>query len=115
MSYDFDQFRQFAQAVGKEHREAIDACEKAGKAVANAEKTYRALLSRAVTTCKEGHGATIAETLAKGEDDVAQAKELLTVAEAEDRAAVQRVRLAEADRSVLLTMGSWSKSQEKDW
>ena len=112
MSYDLDEFQMAARRIGLEHREAIQQCEDAGKRKASAERNYRALLARALTIIKSQHGATNAEKIAQGEKDVAEAKESVLIAEAEDRAAFQRVKLAEADRAVLLTMGSWSKSQE---
>ncbi len=112
MSYDFNEFRQFAQDIGNEHRKAIEDCKLAGEERAKAERAYRSIMTRSLPSIKAQHGATLAVEIAKGEDDIAALREDLEVAEVKDRASFQRVKLAEADRQVLLTMGSWSKAQE---
>ena len=107
--YDYGTFRRAAMAVSREHRKAISEAEMTGKALAVAEADYHRHLAGSVAWLKAEHGSTIAETLAKGQPEVKDAKEERDVAAAHDRAAMERIRLCRDDRAVLLTMGAWSR------
>jgi predicted ATPase len=111
--YDYAGFRRAAQTISREHRDAINAGERAGKALAVAESEYHKHLAITVSRLRP-EGATVAETLAKGEPMVRQAKEERDQAAAIDRAAMERIRLCRDDRAVLLAMGAWSR-QVNGW
>lgn len=112
--YDYAAFRRAAMTVSREHRKAIGEAEAAGRALAAREAEYHRELALAVGAMKPLHGATIAETLAKGEGNVRTAKEARDAAGARERASMERVRLCRDDRAVLLTMGAWSRAAETD-
>lgn len=107
--YDYASFRRAAMTVSREHRAAIAEAQGAGNTLAHAEGEYHRELAMAVGRLKGEHGATIAETLAKGESPVRQAKEARDAAGAREKAAMERIRLCRDDRAVLLTMGAWSR------
>ena len=107
--YDYSSFRRMSMTVSREHRAAIKTTENTGKALARAEAQYHKQLALAVSTLKAEHGATIAEALAKGESRVQIAKEARDCAAAEDRAAMETVRLCRHDRDAAQAMGFWSR------
>jgi Xaa-Pro aminopeptidase len=47
--------------------------------------------------------------MAKGEPDVKEAKEAMDIAEANERAAMETVRLVRSDRDAAQAMGYWSR------
>lgn len=107
--YDYSSFRHMSMTVSREHRATIAETEETGEGLAKAEAEYHKQLAIAVARLKPIHGATIAETLAKGEKPVVEAKEARDVAAAKDRAAMERVRLCRADRDAAQAMGYWSR------
>lgn len=111
-SYSIDEFKAAANRVTGEHREAVDASEGTGEALARAERKYHRELAIQVAMAKQEFGATVAETMAKGHSGVLDAKEERDIAAVKDRAAMERIRLCRDDRQVLLTAGAWSRSQE---
>jgi len=111
--YDYAGFRRMSMTVSREHRAAINAAEASGKKLAKATKEYRKQLALAVGRLKP-QGATVAEVLAKGTDAVLEAKEEMDSAAAEDRAAMERIRLCRDDRGNALTMGAWSREANSD-
>lgn len=115
--YDYAQFRRASMTVSRQHRATIKRTEETGKAVAAAEKEYRKQLAITIPLMKEKHGsATIAEQMAKGEKPVLDAREKLASAEAEDRAAMEEVRLIRADRESTQACGYWSReAQGEAW
>jgi hypothetical protein len=112
--YDYASFRRMSTTVSREHRATIAETEQTGEALAAAEADYHKQLAVVVARLKVVHGATIAETLAKGEDRVKEAKEARDIAAAKDRAAMERVRLCRADRDAAQAMGYWSREADSD-
>lgn len=112
-AYSYTEFRRAALSMSKEHRGAVNESDEAGKALAAAEADYHRKLAVAVVRAKQEHGATVAETLAKGDEEVALAKDKRDAEAARDRAAMERVRLCRDDRAILLTMGAWSRASEQ--
>lgn len=107
--YDYSSFRRMSMTVSREHRATIAETEATGTSLAKAEAEYHKQLALAVARLKPDHGATVAETLAKGEKPVVKAKEDRDIAAAKDRAAMERVRLCRADRDAAQAMGYWSR------
>lgn len=112
--FDYAQFRRASITVSRQHRAAIKKTEETGTRVAECEREYRKQLAIQVARMKELHGATIAEQMAKGVDEVALARENLSVAEAKDRAAMEEVRLVRADRESTQALGFWSREANSD-
>lgn len=112
--FDYAQFRRASMTVSRQHRAAIQRTKETGVAVASAEREYRKQLAVNVARMKEQYGATIAEQMAKGEGPVLEARERLAVAEAEDRAAMEEVRLARSDRESTQALGFWSREANAD-
>lgn len=113
--YDYGQYRRMTMTISREHRKAIKAAKEAGNAVGVATSNYHRELALTIPRMKVEHGsATLAEQLAKGEETVRQAKEQLIVAEANERAAMETVRMIRDDRSSALTMGAWSREANAD-
>lgn len=107
--YSYDTFRRMSMTVSREHRKTIKEAKETGEALAEAEAEYHKQLALAVIKLKPEHGSTIAETLAKGEHEVQVAKEARDVASANDRAAMERIRLCRDDRNVAAALGYWSR------
>lgn len=112
--YDYGAFRASVMTQSRQHREAISAAETAGKDVASKTKAYRLALALAIPRMKQEHGATVAEAMAKGEEEVATANENLIAAQAIERAAMERVRLCRDDRDALGSLGYWSREANPD-
>jgi hypothetical protein len=107
--YDYAGFRRMSMAVSRQHRSAIRAAKDAGITLARAKAEYHRQVALAIPGMKAEHGATIAEQMAKGEPDVKEAKEAMDIAEANERAAMETVRLVRSDRDAAQAMGYWSR------
>lgn len=112
--YDYADFRRANMAASREHREALRALLEREKAAGQADANYRKLLALAMLRMKAEHGSTVAEQLAKGEPEVVEAYEERLAAEAEARAAMEKVRLCRDDRVALSAMGGWSREADPD-
>lgn len=112
--YAYGQFRRAQMASSRQQREAITAYSQAGINLARAERDYHRELAIAVGRLKAQHGATVAETLAKGDEKVSDAKDARDACVALERAAMERIRLCRDDRSALLVMGAWSRQANAD-
>lgn len=112
--YDYASFRRMSMTVSRQHRTAISESARTGEDLARAEAAYHKALAIAVARLKPIHGSTIAETLAKGEDTVQEAKEDRDVCSAKDRAAMETIRLVRADRDAAQSMGYWSREAGAD-
>lgn len=112
MSVTLEQMELSARAIGGEHRKAIADSERIARTLAHADKDYHKHLAVQIAMAKHEFGATVAETLAKGHSDVLEAKERRDIAAAEDRATMERIRLARDDRQALLSIAGWSRANE---
>lgn len=112
--YDYADFRRANLQATREHRDALRELREAEKKSAKADADYHRELSKGVLKAKHEHGATVAETVAKGTDAVAAAREERLAAEALARAAMEKVRLCRDDRAALAAMGSWSRTANAD-
>src|SRR6185437_3299643 len=112
--YDYAAFRRSSMTVRRQHQDAIERTKETGTALAAAEKEYRKQLALAMPRMKDQYGATNAEAMAKVEKPVADAREALLIAEYEDRAAMEEVRLVRADRETAQACGYWSREAGSD-
>lgn len=112
--YDYANYRRACFAASREHREALAAHDAAATEAARAESTYRKELAIGVLKAKTEHGSTIAETIAKGSDKVADAHEAMVIAQAKERTAMEKVRLCRDDADRLSSMGFWSREADAD-
>lgn len=112
-AYDLPQFRRAVMSQTREKRDALKAHETAVKSKAETEATYRKELAKAILVAKAEHGATVAESIAKGEPEVVEAREAMIAAEGLERSAYERLRLCSEDRASLHRLGEWSKDQER--
>lgn len=112
--YDYASFRRMSMTVSRQHRSAIRAAKDAGVTLARAKAAYHRQVALAIPGMKAEHGATIAEQMAKGEPDVQEAKEAMDIAEANERAAMETVRLVRSDREAAQSLGYWSREADAD-
>lgn len=112
--YDYADYRRANLQATREHREALRELREAEKTAARSDANYHRELAIAVGQMKAEHGATVAETMAKGEAKVAEAREKRLADEALARAAMEKVRLCRDDRAALAAMGSWSRQANAD-
>lgn len=112
--YDYASFRRMSMTVSRQHRTAIQAAKDSGIALARAKAEYHRQVALAIPGMKAEHGATIAEQMAKGEPVVQGAKEEMDIAEAEDRSAMETVRLVRSDREAAQSLGYWSREANAD-
>lgn len=110
--YDYREAKAAVMRASFERREAEKAYREAVRTKGQTEAAYRRLLSQAVTEAKVEHGSTLAVSIAKGRDDVAQAKEAALIAEGMVYAALERLRLCTEDRQSLTQLISWSRSAD---
>jgi hypothetical protein len=112
-AYDLPQGRRAVMAQTREKREALTAHAAAVQAKAEAESWYRQCLAAAVLIAKDEHGATVAEAVAKGTTEVAEAREKMLAAEGLERNAQERLRLCSEDRASIHRLIEWSAQQER--
>jgi hypothetical protein len=112
--YDYAGYRRSCFAASKEHREAITDARAKGAKAARAESTYRKNLAQQLLLAKAEHGATVAEAVAKGTDEVANAHTAMLIAQSEERTAMEKVRLCRDDADRLSSMGFWSREANSD-
>jgi hypothetical protein len=112
--YDYAEYRRAQMAARRGHSQALSAWEDAIRETARTEAEYRRTLAKAVMSVKHEHGATVAETVARGTDEVAAAREAMVAAEGLERAALERVRMWRDDRVALNNMGGWSREADPD-
>jgi multidrug resistance efflux pump len=108
--YDYRQAKAAVMRASHERREAEKRYREAVQKKGEAEASYRRLLALAVVEAKAEHGSTLAVSIAKGREDVAQAKEDALVAEGMVYAALERLRLCSEDRQSLSQLIAWSRS-----
>lgn len=114
MSMDLKQAEQASRTIGGEHRQAIIDSEATARNLARAEADYHRALAVQTAMAKQEFGsATMAETMAKGSSEVREAKEARDILAAQDRAAMERIRLARDDRQALISIMSWSRAREQ--
>jgi RecA-family ATPase len=112
-AYDLPQFRRAVMGQTREKREALAELERAAEEQADAEANYRRVLAQAVIRAKAEHGATVAEVMAKGTDEVVEAHRRKVASEGKVRAAHERLKLCSEDRASLHRLGEWSAQQER--
>lgn len=110
--YDYREAKAAVMRASVERREAEKAYREAVTKRGSAEAAYRRLLALAVVEAKAQHGSTLAVSIAKGREDVAQAKEDSLVAEGMVYAALERLRLCTEDRQSLSQLIAWSRAQD---
>lgn len=114
MSMDLTQLENASRTIGGEHRQAIIDSEDVARRLSKADAEYHRALAVQTAMAKQEYGsATMAETMAKGSSEVREAKEARDVLVAQDRAAMERIRLARDDRSALLSIAGWSRAKEQ--
>ena len=111
--YDLEQARRAVMAQTREKREALAAYEQAVGAKATAQGEYHRIKALALLVAKEDHGATVAESVAKGEPEVVEARENMLAAEGLERAAQERLRLCSEDRASIHRLIEWSAQRER--
>lgn len=112
--YDFADYKRANMQASRDHRQALSDLREAEKTAAKADADYHRELAKAVLEAKAEHGSTVAETIAKGTEAVADAREARLAAEGLARAAMEKVRLTRDDRAALAAMGEWSKKANAD-
>lgn len=112
-AYDLPQARRAVMSQTREKREALAELENAVSAKATAQGQYRRLLAQAMMAVKAEHGATVSEQVAKGQDDVVEARENMVASEGMERAALERLRLCGEDRASIHRLIEWSAQQER--
>lgn len=112
-AYDLSQGRRAVMAQTREKREALKTHEEAVRAKAEAEAEYRRKLAQGVLKAKDQHGATVAESIAKGYADVSGAREAMLAADGLERSAYERLRLCSEDRASIHRLIEWSAQQER--
>lgn len=112
--YDYASFRRMSMTVSRQHRSAIQAAKDSGIILARAKTEYHRQVALAIPGMKAEHGATVAEQMAKGELAVSEAKEAMDIAEANDRSAMETVRLVRSDRDAAQSLGYWSREADAD-
>jgi hypothetical protein len=112
VSITLTQLESAARTISSEHRKAIADSETISRTLAKADVDYHKHLAVQIAMAKHEFGATVAEALAKGHPDVLEAKERRDIAAAEDRATMERIRLARDDRQALLSIAGWSRASE---
>jgi len=106
--YDYAQAKRVGLSLTRETRQTLRELEAAGKAKAEAERAYREALSKAILRAKNEHGATVAESVAKGYPEVAEARERMIAAEARERMLLEKRRLHSEDRATFHRWVEWS-------
>lgn len=112
--YDYAGYRRAQMAATREHRKALRDFAEAATAAARTEREYRRAISVHLPAVKAEHGATVAEAMVKGVQEVGDAYEAKLAAEALERAAMEYVRLCRDDRMALNAMGGWSREADPD-
>lgn len=106
--YDFAQAKRAVMNATRERRTAERELREAVNTKAKAQSHYRKVKATAILKAKAEHGATVADTVASGQPDVAQAYEERIAAEGLERAAQERLRLCSEDRASLHRLIEWS-------
>jgi hypothetical protein len=110
--YDFREAKAAHMRASVERRDAEQEYRDAQQKRATTEAAYRRLLALAVVEAKATHGSTLAVSIAKGREDVAQAKEDALVAEGAVFAARERLTLCSEDREGIKQLVAWSRAVE---
>lgn len=110
--YDYREAKAAVMRASVERRGAEGDYRNAVGKKGEAEASYRRLLALAVVEAKAEHGSTLAVSIAKGREDVAQAKQDALVAEGMVYAALERLRLCTEDRQSLSQLIAWSRAQD---
>lgn len=107
--YDYREAKAAHMRASMERREAEKEYRAAQQKKAETEVAYRRLLAQAVVQAKAEHGSTLAVSIAKGREDVAQAKEDALVAEGMVFAARERLTTCSEDREGIRQLVSMSR------
>lgn len=110
--YDYRQAKASVMRASLERREAEREYREAVAEKGAAEAAYRRLLAQAVVEAKVEVGSTLAVSVAKGRDDVAEAKQRALVGEGMVYAALERLRLCTEDRQSLSQLIAWSRQYD---
>jgi hypothetical protein len=108
--YDYREAKAASMRASLERRKAEGEYREAVTEKGRTEASYRRLKSQAVVEAKVEHGSTLANQIAAGREDVAQAKEDALVAEGMVYAALERLRLCSEDRQSLIGLVAWSRA-----
>lgn len=111
--YDLQTFRRSALTQSVATAELINAYEDRSREAAQADREYHRLLSVALLRAKKDHGATVAETVAKGSQDVLEARENKIASEGLQRAAWARIQAASEDRVSTHRQAEWGRDRER--
>jgi len=109
--YDYSEAKRAHHAASKYYFSLVNRFRDAKNAEGEAERNYRRLLAiRVMEKRGEGAAATLAETLAKGDEDVAEAKKQTIIAAGECSAIWHLLELARANFVTISQLTKWSES-----
>jgi cellobiose-specific phosphotransferase system component IIA len=106
--YDYAQAKRAGLGLTRETRATLRKLDEAGDAKAAASGAYRVALAKAILRAKAEHGATVAEAIAKGTDEVSEAHVAFLAAESREKALEKRLRLHSEDRATYHRWVEWS-------
>lgn len=112
--YDYAQAKRKANGLSLEARTVIADYKTAVEERKRATKAHRQALSMAVLEARTEHGATLAETVAKGTDEVAGAEADKIAAEGMVRVQEERRKLSSEDRASFHRLVEWSMKANPD-
>jgi hypothetical protein len=108
--YDYRQAKAAHMRASVERRKAQQAYETAIREMAAAERGYRSELAKAMLRAKDEHGATVAESMAKGDEKVLEARERYVIADGMRYAALEVIRNCDGDRQGIAQLVRWSQA-----
>jgi hypothetical protein len=110
--YSYEQAKRAVMGATREKRDALRRYEAAIAAKASAEKDYLVKKARAMERMRPIHGATMAEDMAKGEPEVAEAFRVRDEARDMVHAWRARLLLSSEDRASLNRLMEWSREAD---
>lgn len=114
--YNYREAKAAAMRSSVERRKAVQEYGDAGDEAARAEVEYRRALAVAITRLRHaGAPATGVEALAKGEEEVLEARETLSLALSRRDTARERIRGCDGDRQGVVQLTAWSREVAGQW
>lgn len=107
--YDYAQAKRVGMGLTRETRATLRELDEAGKAKAQANLDYRRALATETLKAKAEHGATVAEAVAKGTEDVSEAQARFLAAESREKLMNAKLRLHSEDRATFHRWVEWSR------
>lgn len=108
--YSFREAKAAHMRASVERRKIVERLKMAVREQGTAEAVYRRELARGILTEKQDLGATVAEAVAKGREEVMDARQRLVIAEGMVRATQEELKGADGDRTGIAQLVKWSEA-----